>query len=185
MGARLSEMVRAHYLDPEALARDPAPVLVWIDAPPPKERPELLWVTQGNHRIGAPGDPAPPAPSLDPEILRIEKQKNRSNAFALGITVGRTSNNDVQIDDPSVSRFHAYFQQDPHSGVWHVVDAESSNGTLIAGVRLQPKRPAPLVDRSEIKFGHVNVQFLSAAAFEQLLDEKVRPVPPGSKRRER
>lgn len=173
MGARLSELVRSHYLDPTALGQDPAPVLLWPDAPAPKERPELLWVTQGNHKLGA--------PSNDPEIFRIQKSAGR--AFALGITVGRTSNNDIQIDDPSVSRFHAYFQQDPHSGIWHVLDAESSNGTFIAGVRLQPKRPAPLADRSELKFGHVVLQFFSAPAFEQFLDEKISPGGGSSKRR--
>jgi hypothetical protein len=178
MGARLSELVREHYLDPAAFGRDPSPVLLWLDPPPPKERPDLLWVTQGNHRVDA--GSAEPA---DPEIFRIAKHPTRANAFALGITLGRTSNNDIQLDDPSVSRFHAYFQQDPHSGVWHVVDAESSNGTLIAGVRLQPKRPAPLADRTEIKFGHVNVQFLSVAAFVATLDERVKPAALGPKRK--
>lgn len=168
MGHRLSELIRSHYLDPKAWS--PAPVLVWHDAPPPRENPELLWVTQGNHRLDAP-------PAADPEILRVEKssEAEKVNAFSLGITLGRTPNNDVMIDDGSVSRFHAYFQQDPQSGVWHVVDAESSNGSYVGGVRLAPRRPAPVVDRAELQFGHVKLQFLSPQSFTRLLEEKLRP----------
>lgn len=165
MGARMSQLVRSHYLEPSEW--DPVAVLVWNDAPPPRENPELLWVTQGNLRLDA--------PASDPEVFRLEKHVGQLNAFALGITLGRTQNNDVMLDHDSVSRFHAYFQQDPHSGVWHVVDAESSNGTFLEGVRLAPKRPAPLVDRARMKFGHVEVQFFSPAAFGQLLDDKVNP----------
>src|SRR5689334_10029496 len=33
--------------------------------------------------------------------------KNQENAFGRGITVGRTGNNDVVLDDGTVSRFHA------------------------------------------------------------------------------
>lgn len=170
MGLRLSELVRAHHLDPGAWER--VAVILWNDAPPPKEKPELLWDTQGNHPLGASG--------TEPAVFRLEKA--RANAFGMGVTVGRTPNNDIALDDPSVSRFHAYFQQDPHSGVWHVVDVESSNGTCVEGVRLAPKRPAPLIDRCEVKFGHVAVHYFSPQAFVAYLDERVNPRGPPKQR---
>lgn len=174
MGHRLSELIRSHYLDPKAW--QPVPVLIWHEAPPPREKPELLWVTQGNHRLDA--------PAADPEIFRLEKSsdgsKDKVNAFALGVTLGRTSNNDVMIDDASVSRFHAYFQQDPQSGVWHVVDAESSNGSYLAGERLAPRRPAPLVDHARLQFGHVKLEYLLPVSFVKLLAEKINPNAPSS-----
>src|SRR5688572_28096960 len=37
--------------------------------------------------------------------------KKRGAPFADMITVGRTANNDVVIDDVTVSRFHAFFKQ--------------------------------------------------------------------------
>lgn len=168
MGHRLSELVRSHHLDPKAWA--PVPVLLWREAPPPREKPELLWVTQGNHRLEGP-------PAADPEIFRVEKvfSEDKVNAFALGITLGRTVNNDMMIDDTSVSRFHAFFQQDPQSGVWHVMDAASSNGTFVGGVRLAPRKPAPVSDGSALQFGHVKMEFLSAQGFMRLLEQKLRP----------
>ncbi len=164
MADRLSELLRAQHLDPGASRRKPADVLLWWEAPRPKTSPELLWVTQTSYRLDAPGG--------DPLVFRLEKQQGAKNAFALGVTLGRTPNNDVMVDDVSVSRFHAYFQRDPHSSVWHVVDAESSNGTTCDGVRLQPKRPAPIPDGAELRFGAVKLTFLSAASFEKLLAER-------------
>src|SRR5262245_48104738 len=121
--------LRANFLSAEV------PVLVWQGAPIEKDR-ELLWVTNPNIKTTNGG--------ADPLVYRVEKRKG--NAFGLGITLGRATNNDIHIDHPSVSRFHAYFTHDEHNFVWHVVDAESSSGTYVGGERLPPKRPAPLQD---------------------------------------
>src|SRR5687768_10390090 len=60
----------------------------------------------------------------DPLVFEIAKGTSKFNAFAMGVTVGRTTGNDIVIPDPSVSRFHAYFQQDPATSGWNLVDAE-------------------------------------------------------------
>ncbi|NPC87103.1 FHA domain-containing protein, partial [Pyxidicoccus fallax] len=50
------------------------------------------------------------APTLGvSEAVVFPVVKSRTNAFGRGITVGRTGNNDVVLDDGSVSRFHAWF----------------------------------------------------------------------------
>lgn len=132
-----------------------APVLVWEAAPPPKMTKELLWNTQGGIVIPKGNDP-----------LLLKVGKRQPNAFGIGITVGRTANNDLELDNASVSRFHAFFQRDEHTGVWHVVDAESFNGTSLEGTRLAPGRPAPLVDGEELRFGSVETRFFLGAGFE-------------------
>src|SRR3712207_3012192 len=59
--------------------------------------------------------------------------KNQENAFGRGITVGRTGNNDVVLDDGTVSRFHAWFQRET-DGRYTLTDAGSKNGSFVAGV---------------------------------------------------
>ncbi|MDQ3266624.1 MAG: FHA domain-containing protein [Myxococcota bacterium] len=90
----------------------------------------------------------------------VRKGSSDQNAFAFGITVGRTRNNDIVVEDNSVSRFHAYFVSDLRTGTWTLVDAESSNGTLLEEVALQPRTPTPVPDRSRVKFGSVSARFL-------------------------
>jgi pSer/pThr/pTyr-binding forkhead associated (FHA) protein len=159
MGERLSRLLD-HAATRAAFWNPPAPVLLWEGAPPPRTSPELLWVTNPKIRIDRPGN--------DPLIYRIEKSQ-RGNAFALGITLGRATNNDIVVDDPSVSRFHGYLVRDEHTKVWHMVDAESSAGTFCAGERLAPRRPAPLVDGEVIRVGLVDLTFLSPEALERYL----------------
>jgi pSer/pThr/pTyr-binding forkhead associated (FHA) protein len=83
------------------------------------------------------------------------------------ITLGRAPDCDLVIEDPTVSRLHASFRQEPHTGMWQVVDAESHNGTFQAGVLIVPGRPVPLFERASLRFGAVELAFLHASAFEQ------------------
>lgn len=53
-----------------------------------------------------------------------------------GLTVGRASDNDIVLDDPSVSGHHARLLA---PGVVH--DLESTNGTLVNGARISGRRP--------------------------------------------
>jgi pSer/pThr/pTyr-binding forkhead associated (FHA) protein len=94
--------------------------------------------------------------------------KNQENAFGRGITVGRTGNNDVVLDDGTVSRFHAWFQREP-DGRLYLADAGSKNGSFLAGVRMPPRRPAPLTDGCRLRFGQVEVSFYLPDGFLKLL----------------
>ncbi len=77
-------------------------------------------------------------------LFELKKVPGRPNAFYRwsGVTVGRIDTNDIVVDDGSVSRFHAYFQKDARTGDWHVVDAESKNGTWVGPLKLQPNERA-------------------------------------------
>lgn len=169
MGERLSSLLERYRAVPEAVRRDLVdPVLVWEDAPA-AETPltgELVWKTAPGFKPKRPGE-------KDPVVYFLRKTAQKNNAFGLGITLGRTNNNDLAVDDASVSRFHAYFQMDPASAVWHVVDADSSNGTFCAGERLLPGRPAPLTDGVVVGVGDVNLVFLLSSSLSSWVLKKM------------
>ena len=99
----------------------------------------------------------------EPTVAYLEKTKD--NAFQRRITLGRTGNNDIEIDAASVSRFHAWFQRDEPSDGWAIVDAGSKNGTHVAGKKLVAKKPVALTNNTKLKVGHVELTFFTAAGF--------------------
>lgn len=121
---------------------------------------------------------ADPAMDDSPEALAetpaTEVAKREINAFGLGITVGRTKNNDIWINDERISRFHAYFRL--QDGAWMLSDAGSRNGTFIDGVQLDSRRPKPLPDRALLDFGGYRVRYFSPTAFVEFL-RRVAPRP--------
>ena len=52
-----------------------------------------------------------------------------------GVTLGRSRQSDIMVDDPNVSRSHAEIR--PRGGSWVVSDLNSTNGTRLNGRRLQ------------------------------------------------
>jgi pSer/pThr/pTyr-binding forkhead associated (FHA) protein len=103
------------------------------------------------------------------EPVIFEIKKTREQAFLRGITVGRTMNNDVVLDDPSVSRFHAWFALESPQGHWLVHDAGSKNGTVVDGTTLEAKKPYELRGPAAILFGSVEARFLPPRSFLELL----------------
>lgn len=82
------------------------------------------------------------------------------------VTVGRTSKNDVVVPDISISRFHAYFKQKA-DGVWQVLDAGSTNGTMVNGFSVPAKgagAPIDLKAGDSVRLGQMDVTFLDANA---------------------
>ncbi|RMG13885.1 MAG: FHA domain-containing protein [Planctomycetota bacterium] len=52
------------------------------------------------------------------------------------VRIGRHPDNEIQIDNRSVSRFHARLLHDERSGLWRVEDQGSQNGTYVNGARV-------------------------------------------------
>ncbi len=50
------------------------------------------------------------------------------------IKIGRSSHNDIVINDPTVSKTHCQIIQDDY-GVYTLIDTGSSNGTFVNGIR--------------------------------------------------
>jgi hypothetical protein len=138
------------------------PVLVW-ESPPPRQDPHARFAryTLSNIRFQRPSP-------TEPLVLEFRKRTSES----MEITLGRAPDCDIVIEDPTVSRLHAVFRKEPHTGMWQVVDAESHNGTFLAGVLIVPGRPTPLFERAALRFGAVEMSFLRASAFEQYVQAR-------------
>ena len=112
------------------------------------------------------------------EPMAVVIAKTKANAFQQRVTVGRTKNNDIVLDDTSVSRFHAWLQQDGADKHWTVSDAGSRNGTWVGGKRLAPKTAAGLASGSKVRVGKVELTFFSAEAFLKMLRSRLEaPLP--------
>lgn len=99
----------------------------------------------------------------DPTVAYLEKTKD--NAFQRRVTLGRTGNNDIEIDAASVSRFHAWFVRDEKSNAWSIIDAGSKNGTKMAGSKLTPKKPMALVNAVRLQVGQVELTYFTSQGF--------------------
>ncbi|MFN0250121.1 MAG: FHA domain-containing protein [Kofleriaceae bacterium] len=91
----------------------------------------------------------------------------RSRSAEDVITVGFSSTCDVVINDPSLSKQHAWFET--ANGDWRVWDNESLAGTLVNGTPLKPGEPKILATGDKVTFGYVDTTFLTADAFHRLL----------------
>jgi len=68
------------------------------------------------------------------------------------ITVGRTRNNDIAIEAPSISKLHACFTIDAAKGVCSVIDENATNGTFVNGKRLAGGASVALRDGDMVAF---------------------------------
>ena len=142
------------------------PLLVWTsDLDPPGE--ERYMVTEsGTRKL---------RPTLsDPLVFELRKVMGKPNPLTMAITVGRADTNDVVIEDTSISRFHAYFQQDVRTGIWSLIDAESSNHTYVGPLRLEASKPYKLTDEAQLRFGDVPVLFFLPASFRRYLQKMMK-----------
>ena len=75
------------------------------------------------------------------------------------VTIGRSSANDIALDDPAASRRHALLER--LAAGWWIHDLNSLNGTLVNGVPVQ--REAPLYSGDEIMVGSTKLVYWSEA----------------------
>ncbi len=89
-----------------------------------------------------------------------EKTRETKLAFTQGArrSVGRTKENDLQIDDASVSKIHAALILNA-DGNLTVADTGSTNGTFVGGERIAYGKAFALAGGETIKFGTVEVAF--------------------------
>ncbi|WP_224373029.1 FHA domain-containing protein [Hyalangium versicolor] len=158
MPLNFSMLARSALNDPAGfITQVRAPLLIWET--PPAQAHQLAWVTQ-------PGVAPERSSASEPLIFEVRKGVHaRPSGLGFGITVGRAANNDIMLDDPTVSRFHAAFQREDRTGVWHLHDAESQNGTFVGDALVNARIPAPLASGARLRFGEVKVLFLLPEAF--------------------
>jgi hypothetical protein len=78
------------------------------------------------------------------------------------VTIGRSRDRTITVDDNRVSRAHAHVE--PRNGGWTVTDDGSANGTRVAGTELEAGRPRPLRAGDVIGVGPVDLRVVAAPA---------------------
>jgi hypothetical protein len=73
------------------------------------------------------------------------------------VRIGQGPQNDLVLDDDTVSTKHARLEFD--AGSWVLTDLGSKNGTFVEGVRLAPEVPTPLPTDAVVAFGMVQLTF--------------------------
>lgn len=104
------------------------------------------------------------------DLEALEVAKRDGSGFTGMINLGRAENCDLVLTAGSVSKFHAFFKQDPVSGLPQIVDGGSTNGTAVNGRRLEPHEPQDLHPRALVAFGADSVwRFHSPETFHELV----------------
>lgn len=103
-------------------------------------------------------DTLPSQPALAAfALLAGPRRGDEFPVFAPVVSIGQGPQNDLVIDDDSVSKTHARLEYMLEG--WRLTDLESTNGTTVEGVRLAPGVPTPLVYGSSVRFGGVRMVF--------------------------
>lgn len=94
------------------------------------------------------------------KLVRVtEPHKGQEFALAPGRTsIGRNKDNDVVLDEPTVSAVHARIVSEKNT--WRVINLLSSNGTFVNGRKITQH---PLNHGDRIRFGEVAFYFEAAA----------------------
>ncbi len=124
-----------------------------------------------------PSEFAAPEPVGDRFFVRFTaagKARETELEFKPGqrLSVGRGSENDLTIDDPSVSKIHASLVVNAEARL-AVADTGSTNGTFVNGSRIAYGKAIPVEDDAVLKFGTVEVAFerIGGPVFETPADE--------------
>jgi hypothetical protein len=103
-------------------------------------------------------DPGAREPPRAGEALAIALPQDPRRPY---VTLGRGPENDVVVDDATLSRLHVVLMR-ADDGTWTVRDAGSSNGTRLEGRRLDPGKPEPLPVGSLLEAGSVRLTLHSS-----------------------
>lgn len=133
-----------------------------------EEEPRLPLEVAPAPRMAArrpPRKPSPPAPRRLAGFELVVEDPGRSSLargasvpLRAGLHIGRAADNGLVIDDPTVSRQHAYLG--PRGDGWVLVDKGSVNGTFVNGERL--RGPRELAAGDLIELGGVRLVFRRA-----------------------
>jgi len=93
------------------------------------------------------------------------------------LDVGRSRQNHLCLPLPKVSKFHASFTWSSDGREYYLVDAQSTNGSFVDGVRLVPGQKARILGGSEVKFGPYVFTFYAAGQFREYIERLLETVP--------
>ena len=142
----------------------PLPMPAEPPPPPPMEAAPPL---------AADAVPAVGAAPLYATMLGVEAPRDGLHKIDLRdrdkLTIGRSPENDLQLDYPTISRHHAQISRVGTGEEYVIEDLGSSNGTSVNDVLLAPNKLHPLHPGSTLRIGPVKLIFTPKAM--QLVDE--------------
>lgn len=149
------------------------PVLVWPQAGDWMDYKDFQFETYvSDFSDEEPGDISPHTESQIAQTMVIEIRKQASSAPSNMICVGRAANNDIVLANNTVSKLHTYFLTSGHEDSYEIVDANSTNGTMVNNIRLDAYKNQPLANRDYIQFGpSIQMVYLSPQGFFDLLQQ--------------
>ena len=104
-----------------------------------------------------------PQGQVTPPAVLVMAVRKTQPIFPSMISVGRTTNNDISLNDNSISKFHAYFQTAGDAGRLKLFDAGSTYGTMVDDAFLPKKgAPASVGPGSRVRFGALSFTLLEA-----------------------
>jgi len=176
-GRSLSEYVDEWATEGEEAFRrkHPSPVLVLEDASVDEDEERSFHtgymereVLRETIEAPRPSRPPPPPPN-EQDVWEIAKRPGAP--FKDRIGVGRAPNADVSVPFPRISKYHAYFSEEP-DGSHTLTDAGSKNGTWVDDGRLGDKEPVVLRDGAYVRLGPYGFRFHTADGFCALVSER-------------
>ncbi len=160
----------ARGLDREAfLSRFPNPVLVRRSesqslAPRDEYSSTLrMRIDRSTREVRIEPVPSTPLDKVTPVV------KSDRNSFASKVLVGRTETNDLVVSHMTVTKHHAFFSSDEHTGRTLLTDTGSTNGTQLNGELIEARQPRMLTDGDRVAFGDIQFVFYTAGGFYDLL----------------
>jgi pSer/pThr/pTyr-binding forkhead associated (FHA) protein len=149
------------------------PVLIWPQAGDWIDYTDFQFETYvSDINSEEPGDISPHTESQIAQTMVVEIRKQASSAPSNMICVGRAANNDIVLANKTVSKLHTYFLMSGQEDSYVIVDANSTNGTLVNNIRLEAYKNQPLADRDYIQFGpSIQMVYLSPQGFFDLLQQ--------------
>ena len=109
-----------------------------------------------------------------PLLVRVDNlntQTSSQYAYARSpVRIGRNPLNDLALEFPFVSQWHAVVQFDDN--VTQFIDLGSTNGTAVNGQRVGKNMPVPLAPNLEFRIGALRIYFARGPAPPHLLNQR-------------
>ena len=129
-------------------------VLIWPqEADWMADAPFQFETYRGEYPNGEPSYFFPRTESQKAKTLVVEIRKQSSPAPSNMICVGRADDNDIVLANHTISKLHSYFLASADQKLYEIVDANSTNGTLLNSTRLTAYENHLLSNGDQVQFG--------------------------------
>jgi pSer/pThr/pTyr-binding forkhead associated (FHA) protein len=106
-----------------------------------------------------------------PKLYVMNGAENKGRTFELGkktLFVGRSSSNDIQINDPTVSRKHLKVYSGSELRMFFIEDLNSTNGTFLRDALIEPGEGFQVDDSDAVTIGKTVLRFEGVPSMDPL-----------------